>query len=131
MNTRLLRITLALVASIPMWVQAQDSNLSKQFTACMDKSGDTTQGMVECIVAEHQRQDVRLNKAYKALMADLTPERKKQLQEAQRAWIKFRDANCGFYYDPDGGTMARVSGNDCVMTITANRAKELENLTLP
>ena len=32
----------------------------------------------------------------------------KQLLEAQRAWIKFRDTNCDFYYDPDGGTMARV-----------------------
>lgn len=84
--------------------------------------------MIECIDAEAQRQDGRLNKAYKALMAGLSAERKKQLLDAQRNWIKFRDANCGFYYDPDGGTMARVSANDCVMNMTAGRAKELENL---
>jgi len=84
--------------------------------------------MIECIDGEAQRQDVRLNKAYKALMGGLSSERKKQLQDAQRNWIKFRDTNCSFYYDPDGGTMARVSANDCVMTMTANRAKELENL---
>ena len=120
---------LVIAAVTPMATQAQDTGLSKQFNTCMDKSDGVTQGIVECIGAETQRQDARLNKAYKALMADLTTERKKQLQEAQRAWIKFRDANCGFYYDPDGGTMARVSANDCVMTMTANRAKELENLT--
>jgi uncharacterized protein YecT (DUF1311 family) len=52
--------------------------------------------------------------------------RKTQLLEAQRAWIKFRDVNCSFYLDPDGGTLARVSANDCVMTTTASRAVELE-----
>jgi uncharacterized protein YecT (DUF1311 family) len=32
------------------------------------------------------------------------------------------------YYDPDGGSMARLSANDCMMMSTAMRAKELENL---
>lgn len=129
MKNTLTHIALAVAAIMPLASQAQDAGLSKQFNACMDKSGGVTQSMVECIGAETQRQDARLNKVYKTLAANLSPERKKQLQEAQRAWIKFRDANCGFYYDPDGGTMARVSANDCVMTMTSNRAKELENLT--
>ena len=129
MKNTFTRIALAVAAIMPLASQAQDAGLSKQFNACMEKSGGVTQSMVECIGAETQRQDARLNKVYKALAANLSPERKKQLQEAQRAWIKFRDANCGFYYDPDGGSMARVSANDCVMTMTGNRAKELENLT--
>ena len=111
---------------VPYAACAQDIGLSKQHTACMDKTGGTTAGMIECITAETKRQDLRLNKAYKAVMADLSPERKKQLQESQRAWIKFRDANCGFYDDPDGGSLARVSANDCMVTSTAARARELE-----
>ena len=59
-------------------------------------------------------------------MADLNPERKKQLQAVQRAWLKYRDGNCSFYDDPDGGTLARVSANNCMMTSTASRARELE-----
>ena len=59
-------------------------------------------------------------------MAQLSPARKKQLQDAQRAWIKYRDANCNFYADPDGGTMATVNANDCFMSATEARAKELE-----
>lgn len=121
-------ITLALLAVMPCASQAKDVNLTAQFATCMDQSGDTTQGMVECISAETQRQDARLNKAYKALTANLNRKRKKQLHEAQRVWVKFREGNCNFYYDPDGGTMARVSANECMMTMTAHRAKELENL---
>jgi uncharacterized protein YecT (DUF1311 family) len=54
---------------------------------------------------------------------------KKTLLEAQRAWIKFRDVNCRFYYDPDGGTAALLAGNGCFLQATADRAKELKNLT--
>lgn len=105
---------------------ADDVGLSKQFPACMDKSGGVTVDMLDCIGAETKRQDARLNKAYKEAMPQLSPARKKQLQEAQRTWIKYRDANCNFYADPDGGTMATVSSNDCFMSATASRAKELE-----
>lgn len=105
---------------------ADDTGLTKQFSACMDKSGGVTVDMLNCIGAETKSQDARLNKAYKEVMSQLSPARKKQLQDAQRAWIKYRDANCNFYADPDGGTMATVSSNDCFMSATASRAKELE-----
>jgi uncharacterized protein YecT (DUF1311 family) len=49
----------------------------------------------------------------------------------QRAWLKFRDANCAFYDDPDGGTLARVLSNECMMTQTAQRAQELEAMAQP
>jgi uncharacterized protein YecT (DUF1311 family) len=104
-----------------------DEGLSKKYSSCMNKS-ISTQDMVECIDSEYKAQDARLNKAYKLLQQNLSADRKKQLLEAQRLWIKYRDANCGFYYDPDGGSMARLSANDCMMISTAMRAKELENL---
>lgn len=105
---------------------ADDVGLTKQFSVCMDKSGGVTVEMLNCIGTETNLQDTRLNKAYKEVMAQLSPSRKKQLQDAQRAWVKYRDANCNFYADPDGGTMASVSSNDCFMSATASRAKELE-----
>ena len=128
MNT-LKRFSAALaIAAATHAAGAHETGLSKQHAACLDKSGGTTMGMTECITTETQRQDARLNKAYKALMAELPSLRKKQLQEAQRAWIKFRDTNCAFYDDPDGGTLARVNANACMMTATAERASELERL---
>lgn len=105
---------------------AEEDHLSKQFSSCMDKAEGVTASMIDCMGTETQQQDIKLNKAYKDVMSLLSPNRKRQLQEAQRLWIKYREANCKFYYDPDGGTMARVSANNCLMTTTADRAKELE-----
>lgn len=116
------------MASASFAAQAAEPVLSKPYSACMDKSGGVTVEMLDCIGAETKRQDARLNTAYKALTAALAPARKTQLLEAQRSWIKFRDTNCGFYFDPEGGTMAQVQASDCFMTATAGRAEELEKL---
>lgn len=112
----------------PAAAQPNAPQFSANYAACMDKSGGVTVEMRECISAEHTRQDQQLNRNYKALMADLTPERKKQLQTAQRHWIQYRDANCQFYADPDGGTMAIIAAADCGLQMTANRARELADL---
>ncbi len=105
----------------------ESSDLSEQFSHCVENSDGATASIIECIGAEYKQQDERLNKAYKTLMSEVSPERQKQLKTAQRAWISFRDANCAFYDDPEGGTLARISANDCMMTTTAKRATELES----
>ena len=125
-NRFVLLLSLCCISQIAF---AGDIGLTKQYSVCMDKSGGVTSNMIDCIVDETNRQDVRLNKVYKAFMAELSAERRKQLQTAQRAWITYRDANCNFYFDPDGGTIARVNSNSCFMSETATRAKELETLS--
>ncbi len=95
---------------------------------CLDKSGGVTITMIECISAEVNIHDERLNTNYKLLLASLSPSRKKELIEAQRAWLQFRELNCKFYYDPEGGTLARVAANDCFLKRTAERANELKFL---
>lgn len=112
----------------PAAAQTSAAPLSATFQTCLDKSGGVTFEMRECISAEYERQDQQLNRNYQALMAELTPERKKQLQAAQRLWIQYRDANCQFYLDPDGGSMATIAAADCSLQITADRARELEGL---
>ncbi|MHA5056117.1 lysozyme inhibitor LprI family protein [Acinetobacter schindleri] len=42
--------------------------------------------------------------------------------------MRYRDANCDFDADPNGGTIATVKSNNCYMEATAERATELENL---
>ncbi len=116
-------ITLLCLSSLSF---ADDTGLSKQYSSCMEKAAGVTSDMLDCISAETKRQDARLNKAYKEVMGQLSLTRKKHLQEAQRAWIKYRDTNCNFYADPDGGTMATVNSSDCFLSATAARAKELE-----
>jgi uncharacterized protein YecT (DUF1311 family) len=103
------------------------ADAGKAYAACMDQSGGVTSAMEDCISEEFELQDRRLNRSYKALMASI-PERRPELRDAQRKWIAFRDANCGFYYDAEGGSAARLVSKACVVILTADRAHELETL---
>ena len=105
---------------------ASETDMSKQYTTCMDKANGVNPDMIDCIMAEAKQQDARLNENYKRLMSKLSEERKKALLEAQRAWIRFRDANCTFWDDPAGGQSAAVTAKECILTTTADRASELE-----
>ena len=64
-------------------------------TKCMD-TANTTADMVSCNAKEAKVQDKRLNTAYKTALAAQQGARKQQLQNVQRLWIKYRDANCAF-----------------------------------
>lgn len=109
-------------------VHAADNLYSQSYNSCMDKSGGVTADMRDCMGQEYKRQDARLNKAYRNLASQLSAGRKAQLLAAQRLWIQYRDANCKFYLDSDGGTMALINADSCGLDMTARRAKELESL---
>jgi uncharacterized protein YecT (DUF1311 family) len=104
---------------------AADELTTPAYTDCIKKSGGVTSEMFDCNSGETDRQNARLNQIYQKLMAAVSASRKQQLVDAQKAWVKYRKLNCAFYYDPEGGTAARLAGSSCLMTMTANRAAEL------
>jgi uncharacterized protein YecT (DUF1311 family) len=128
MRSKLFYLLFMALGSISITAHAKEIKISAQFLKCLDAAGGVTSATLECISTELKNQDSRLNKAYKELAESLLPLRKKELQETQRAWIKFRDANCNFYADPDGGSMAAISSKDCLLTTTKSRAEELEKI---
>lgn len=97
---------------------------------CMD-SANTTAEMVGCNTQAAKVQDDRLNKAYKTALAAQEGPRKQQLQDVQRLWIKYRDANCAFAGSATGGTIDQINGSGCVVDMTQTRAQELEDLVGP
>ena len=97
---------------------------------CMD-SANTTADMVNCNAMQTKVQDDRLNRAYKTALAAQEGPRKQQLQDVQRLWIKYRDANCAFAGSATGGSIDRVNGSGCVLDMTQTRAQELEDLVGP
>ncbi|NHZ34949.1 lysozyme inhibitor LprI family protein [Massilia rubra] len=125
--TLLRSILLLALAAGAMPAVAQDGAGSKQYRRCMDKAVSNP-AIMECIAVQYDTEDKRLNVAYRALMARQQGERKKQLQEAQRLWLKYVEANCMFYHDPDGGTAAVLLAEECSMSARAARATELEEL---
>lgn len=126
MSYRLISLVLAVLLIGAAAAVAQEENLSQTYYDCMEKSGGVTQNMLNCIHAETERQDDRLNAVYKKLMANLRKAQQERLKKAQRLWIQYRDANVEFYGDPEGGTLARVTAASTFLQMTADRADELE-----
>ena len=135
--------TMAIAAAFltPVAAQAQAQAQSKEgvtyspaYELCWDKpENSNTYGILRCGDAEIAVQDARLNKAYKADMADLAdrPVAKAALLKAQRAWIAFRDADCATVWALSGGTIAPIYMQNCYLEHTARRAQALEDLLKP
>lgn len=88
--------------------------------------GVSTPEMVECLNAQTAHWDKELTVAYQKAMKDALPAQKQQLRAAERAWIKYRDANCT-YYSLGEGSIARIQAAECLRGMTEKRAKELQN----
>jgi len=102
------------------------TGLSPTFTACRDKA----QGAIEqaaCLSSETNRQDQRLNQAYKQLQAKLSGAKKTRLVNAQRAWLQSRsrdgELDTALYDDSQPGNL-QGELND-VMRLSA-RADQLQ-----
>jgi uncharacterized protein YecT (DUF1311 family) len=67
--------------------------ITDTFYTCVDKADSDTNAAANCLTDEQARQDKRLNITYKALLSKLDPKAKDQLIQAERAWLKFQDAN--------------------------------------
>jgi uncharacterized protein YecT (DUF1311 family) len=132
---RTMLIAAALLFVAPVTARAEDEvKLSPAYERCMEKpENSTTYGILKCGEAEIAFQDARLNRAYKADMADLadSPNGKAALLKAQRAWIAFRDADCATVRALSGGTIAPIYVQNCYLQHTARRAQALEDLLKP
>ncbi|MFI8748122.1 lysozyme inhibitor LprI family protein [Pseudomonas sp. NPDC077186] len=113
------------VTTLSVGIHAADDGYSTTYTACMDESGGVTLNMLDCMGSETDQQDARLNQNYKAAMQALTPTQQTQLRDAQRLWIKFRDADCALLGSLTGGTIDSVNSASCFLDMTKKRADDL------
>ena len=117
--------------------QEETSCIGVTISACT-ANAYTTVDMLGCISPELEVWDQRLNSTYQALIAlyaeqdiEESPTRAlaPRIRFVQQEWIKWRDAKCGFENDKfRGGTMGRITGMDCHLQETAERALELNDL---
>lgn len=111
---------------------------SRDGTACIGKvsnpclaqdSNYSTTAMRQCIMEEHKVWDDMLNADYKKLMTSLdADEKKNSLRTAQRTWNKFVSQFCKLGYEFNQGTMYLVTGDNCLMRMTARQDLELKSL---
>ena len=111
---------LALMAALPAGAEM----FGPGFQPCGDQL--STPAVVECVQAKTNAADQRLNAAYKALQARVDAAQRQPLLLAQRVWVQYRDANCGFYGTHDG-SIRQVQSAECMRSMTDDRAHELES----
>jgi uncharacterized protein YecT (DUF1311 family) len=96
----------------------------------------TTLDINECASREQAKVEAKLNKVYQRVLKSLDKpdeelekysEMKKKLIVAQRAWVKFREADCDAVYAKSAsGTMRTVLFIGCMQSHAEKRIKELE-----
>ncbi len=115
-------ITTAAIADEPY-----DERFSATFNQCHQQALDTA-SQLACYEAEYAAQDKRLNTAYKTLMRLIPKSDQELLRNAQRQWIKYRDADFKLYSEYSSGTEMGVFAIARRTAQVAQRAKELEIL---
>lgn len=121
---RKLLIILIFVATVVALVRAQQS---PKKNPCAQ--AQTQIEMNDCAAKESRAADQKLNKLYAELAAKLEPERLAKLKEAERAWIKFRDADCDFQSSLyKGGSIYPMIYNGCLTDNINHRLKQLEQM---
>jgi uncharacterized protein YecT (DUF1311 family) len=127
--TRFLAVaTLLLLAAAPA-VEAQPRRPVRSLSAneAIERCDRVSHGNMDaaaCVAEILDREDARLNRAYQASMARLPPPQRASLRNAQRRWIRDRDAECA---KEDGDfAQAGIFVTICNVRLTEARADELE-----
>jgi len=82
-----------------------------------------------CFISASKKADEQLNKTYARIGEVLSADEKKDLQEAQTLWLKFREANClaerNLYA---GGSAAPMVYAACMEADTRQRTNDLKSI---
>lgn len=87
--------------------------------------------MTQCAGEEYRVADAELNARYSAAMSryENNEEARQLLRDAQRAWIRFRDAECDLVtLGVRGGSIEPMIRAQCLQELTETRARQLEEL---
>ena len=83
-----------------------------------------------CAHSQFSRVDAELNKVYVSYRMNLNDSQKKQLKDAQLAWVKYRDLVCTFESSGvEGGSAQPMVFQQCLTRKTQLRLSELMRLT--
>lgn len=92
--------------------------------------------------SNYERADTELNKTYQLIVQKIKSNEfedylvskkriRKSLLRSQRAWLKYRDANCEAYYTLfSGGTSRNIDRLVCLSEMTTTRSQQLRELYL-
>jgi uncharacterized protein YecT (DUF1311 family) len=112
-----------LLAASAACAEPASERYGEEYQSC--KNGNT-RDIVLCVDKLVKKWDARLNAAYQKLLgATKEADRLAALKKAQKLWVGYRDANCGWHAAGEG-TIHRLEAGECMRSMTADRALELE-----
>jgi uncharacterized protein YecT (DUF1311 family) len=119
--TQLVAVALVLLAALPAALLPAQA----QIQGCA--SAQTQADMNACAAREYQKHDAAMNQLYQQLLAKLKdPQQRSLLQDAERAWIDYRDKQCAFQTSgTTGGSIHPMIQSDCLDEKTNIHAAEL------
>ena len=114
-----LAVIFALAALVPAPAGAQPKR---------DCGNEANQGaMNACSLEQWKSADTALNRDYQALLQRMDPKSQKLLRSAQRAWLAYRDAECGFIASAtEGGSVQPTVRYGCLRDATEKREEALK-----
>lgn len=76
----------------------------------------------ECAIERADAADKELNRLYKEILSRQDDEQKKQLLEAQRAWVAYKEKECKWEADQyKGGSISPMMYSACLERLTNER----------
>ena len=82
-----------------------------------------------CFITASKAADKQMNQTYTRVRQVLSPDEQQDLQQAQRLWLKFRDANCSAERNLYGqGTASAMVHAACLEAETRQRTAELKTM---
>jgi uncharacterized protein YecT (DUF1311 family) len=83
--------------------------------------------MTGCFISASKTADERLNRIYSRIREVLSADEQRDLQSAQRVWLKFRDANCSAERNLyEGGSAGPTVYAACIEADTRQRTSDLK-----
>lgn len=79
-----------------------------EYDACVEQSDGSNHAWAEYGGAWIEREDKKLNQAWKQLLDGASDQMKADLRTEQRAWIAYKDASCMFYASGEFGREGQV-----------------------
>lgn len=134
-KTSILCVTLACL-TLAWLVASSGAGMAQEADVCA--GAESNLALKECLGKAYQNADKQLNIVWKQALgavdaADyLTPEQrdawKKELRDAQRAWVQFKEHDCNgaVLYEWWGGSGAGAAITSCLLGYTQARTKDLK-----
>lgn len=105
------------------------TTIDQDLEKCLSQRNSTA-GQVSCVSSAQQSWDKELNKFYISLSQKLSKTAKKELLEAQRNWVSFRDSEFKlinkYYVDIKKGTLFYLIAENRKLQIIKERALQLK-----